>query len=111
MDRNKRKKIYELLVKVTKPKIFNNNPTKNYQLTLRNIDKINHLPETKEFLFQFLHNVLPTKVRLKRCRANIVDQTANADRTSDADRTADTNGTADADGTADQNCVQPVQGR
>jgi len=75
------KKIYELLVKVTKPKIFNNNPTNNYQLTLRNINKINHLPETKEFLFQFMHNILPTKVRLKRCRANIETDCAHCEDT------------------------------
>ena len=62
------KQLYEILrsIKPLTPKIVMKNPQINYSQTFANLNYKYHLPESKEHIFQLEHDILPTKVRLKR---------------------------------------------
>ena len=62
------KQLYEIWRSITPltPKIVMKNPQINYRQTFVNLNEKYHLPESKEHIFQLVHDILPTKVRLKR---------------------------------------------
>ena len=61
--------IYEMIIAkvIEKPAIEIKNPGKNYSKIYRNINNKFILPEEKEHLVKRVHDILPTRARLKRC--------------------------------------------
>ena len=61
------KQLYNILrsMKALTPKTVIKNPQSNYSQTFANLNNKYHLPESKEHIFRLVHDILPTKVRLK----------------------------------------------
>jgi hypothetical protein len=69
----KNKELYtELMIeKVQAPKVISKNPGTDFSLTFKAITNRILTPMQKEHIFYQIHNILPTKDRLIRCRQDI----------------------------------------